>query len=378
MIVDGSVTREMHEVRLSKLATVAVRIPYRSPIGFATGNLTVAEHVLVLASDVDGVVGIGEATPHLMIDGETIKSVVSCVEEAIAPRLQHVDIASSERVQEALSDIAGNPTARAAVEFALSDLIGRRLGISCWRMLGAYDSRLAVTAVLGFGKPEDIADEALEHVEHFGIRSFKVKVGRDVALDVATCRAVRDAVGPDAIVYADANHGFDIFEALDFDARVRELSLAWIEEPCSAERPVDRRRAVQLGALTVVGDESCGTIGAVVREVSAGRCEAVSLKVGRTGIYQAEQIRSYCEAAGVPLIMGSAGESAVGTLGAATYAAGHRSTSRYPAEHSWFLHEADSISIEAPVIVGGELVVPDLPGWGVEIDETKLAKYRVD
>lgn len=364
--------------RIERIETIPFRIPLRSAIVFATGTLSSADHILVRVTDADGAIGQAEAIPRPMIHGETVGGVLAVYEEEIRPRFVGRDLWDLERFRQDLQTLIANETAKAAFELACYDLIGQRLGVSCHRLLGGYAPDLVVSAILGYGAPAQVADEAVAYRETHGMTAFKVKVGTDVARDIATCQQVRAAVGPDAIVYVDANHGYDVFDALRFSRAVAELDLAWIEEPCPADRPFDRARVVREGGLTVLGDESCVTPADVAREVLAGRSQAVSLKVARVGYLGGDAVRGFCDAVGVPVIMGSQGDSGIGTLTSLAYAAAHPGTTRYPAEYSYFLHLADDLLAEPLVIDNGRLQVPMQPGAGIELDEDKLRHYRIE
>jgi L-alanine-DL-glutamate epimerase-like enolase superfamily enzyme len=235
-----------------------------------------------------------------------------------------------------------------------------------------------VSAILGYGEPARVADEAIEYRHAHGITSFKVKGGRNAVLDAAVCRAVRAAVGGDALIYVDANHAYDIFELLRFARAVADLDIAWIEEPTPAERVVERDRAVREGALTVLADESCPSSYDVAREVLSGRAQAVSVKVGRSAYLDSDRSRGFCEALGVPIIMGSQGESALGVLSCVAYAAAHESTARYPTEYSYHLKLDGSLLAEEPVLCDGRLHVPEGDGAGIVLDDERLDYFRLD
>lgn len=363
---------------IEAIECVPFRIPLRRAVEFATGALGAAEHVLVRVRDSDGAVGTAEAIPRPMIHGETMGSVLAAVESEIAPAVVGTDLWASAQRHRRLASLIGNHTAKAAVELALHDLLGQVLGVSCWRLLGAYAPKVRLSAILGHGEPAAVADEALAHSSEHGITAFKLKTGVDVGRDIATCARVREAVGPDAFLWVDANHGYDLLDALAFDRGVRDLGLAWTEEPTPADRPLERARVVGEGALTVLADESCPTPGDVAREVLAGRCGAVSLKVGRSGYLDADRIRGLCESLGVAILAGSQGESSVGTLSCLAYAGAHESTVHHPSELSYFLKLDGSLLAEDLAVVDGHLEVPDRPGAGIVVSDEQLARFRID
>jgi L-alanine-DL-glutamate epimerase-like enolase superfamily enzyme len=99
----------------------------------------------------------------------------------------------------------------------------------------------------------------------------------------------------------------------------------------------------------------------------------VSIKPSRTALHTSSRIRDYCEASGVDVVIGTSGESGVGTFATAAIAAADQWTTRNPAEVLMFLDMADDLVEELPRIAGGRLHLPDAPGFGFTIDADKLA-----
>lgn len=361
---------------IAEIETIPFRIPLKSAVAWGGPTLSSAEHVLIRIRDSEGAVGVAEAIPRISIHGETIGSVLAVYESEFRPRFCGRPVWDRARFWNELDSLIANHTARAAFDLALCDLLCRRLAISCHGWLGGYAPAHAVTSVLGFGSPDEIQTECRALRDEHGIRSFKLKAGHHLENDVDTIARVR-ADQPDALIYADANHGFDQLEALEFGRRVRDLGLAWVEEPVPADQVLGRQRVAESGLLNVFGDESCTTPGEVGREILSGRTHLVSMKIARTGYLGSDQIRGFCETVGAPIVIGSQGDSGIGTLTSLAYGAAHRSTTHYPGEYAWFLRLTDDLVAEPPRIQGGLLEVPAGPGNGVVIDEAKLDHYRI-
>jgi L-Ala-D/L-Glu epimerase len=356
-----------------------VKIPLRKPVIFASGELREAAHILLRVRDSDGAVGQAEVIPRPMIYGDTVRSALAVLEDEVRPLVVGRPAGSPAAVMDALRKLAGNYVIKGALDMALHDLLCRRVGVSCHAMLGGHTDRVAVTAMLGVGTPQAMAAEARELTDRFGIASFKVKVGLHLDQDVAALRAVRAEV-PDALLNVDANHGYSGFEARRFVDQTRSLGIdiAWMEEPTDSELPVERERFRRETHMLTMGDESCPTPGAVAREGLAGRIDLVSMKVARTGYIASDQIRGFCESTGLSPVMGSQGESGLGTWSSLAYGAAHRSTAALPGEYTYYLELADDIVANVPVVVDGYLTVPDGPGTGAVIDDEKLAFYGAD
>ena len=362
---------------IDSIETIPFRLKMREPVEWGGGVLDSAEHVLVRITDSDGAVGVAEAIPRPTIYGETIGSVMSIYDGMFRPRFLGRSIWDRVRYWTELEALVGNHTAKGAFDLALADLNCRRLGISCHRYLGGYRQEHEVTQVLGWGDPGAVAAEAAQLRGEYGIKSFKLKAGHDLVREVQTIRRVRDDQ-PDAFIYVDANHGFDVLQALEFGRRIADLDVAWVEEPVPAERVVGRERLARANVINVFADESVTTPSEVAREVLAGRAHLVSLKAARTGYLASEQIRAFCEMTGVPLVMGNQGDSGVGTYASLAFGAASATTTQYPGEYGWILKLEDDLLAEPVTIEDGRIRVPEGPGNGVEIDGEKLKQYRID
>ena len=365
-------------MKITRVEAVPFSIPTRRPFAFSGGAVRSADHVLVRVHTDEGLVGQAEAVPRAVMSGETQATVVAVVDQWLEPACLGADPVRVEDIHARLRPLAGNHTARAALDIALHDLIGQAYGLPCSVLLGAYTDQVRVSHMVGFGSPEEAADEAADLRARYGVMAFKLKIGLGEIHDLATCAAVRAAVGPDALLDADANHGYRADDALRILPRLAEWNIAWVEEPCPAEDRLGRRRLADRIDLPVAGDESCRSLAEVAAEVSEGRCRMVSVKTARTGYLPSRKIVALCEALGATPMCGSQLEGAIGAAAQAAFAASHEATVRFPAELTGFLAYTDDVIAEPPVITNGAMAVTDRPGLGITVDERKLERYRCD
>jgi L-alanine-DL-glutamate epimerase-like enolase superfamily enzyme len=127
-----------------------------------------------------------------------------------------------------------------------------------------------------------------------------------------------------------------------------------------------------------MGDESCISLAHVDRALEEGAIRAVSVKTARTGFTESRRILDLCLARSVPVVVGSQYEGATGALATVTFAAAFAATAGQPAELANFRDLADDLVVRPPEIRDGRAAVPDAAGLGVEIDEERLQRYRVD
>ena len=360
-----------------RVEAIPVRLRIVNLVEHAGGLSLYAENIIVRVTDSEGAVGTAEATVRPFIYGETVASVMGLYGGPIQELLIGRPIWHRERIRHELdAAFVHNHCAKAALDMAMADLACRHLGTSCHDLFGGWTDRQEVSQLIGIGSPEVNADLCARLRAEHGIKSFKVKMGQGVEKDVAVLERLRREQ-PDALIYIDANHAYDLPESMRLLRAVRDLDIAWVEEPVSADEPLARSRVAAAG-FEILGDESCTTPGEVAREVLAGRSHLVSLKLARTGYILSDRIRGFCESVGASLIVGSQGETGIGTLANLAYTTAHASTSKHPGELAFFLNLEDDLLTEPLKIVDGHLALRDGVGNCVEVDEDKLRHYRID
>lgn len=362
---------------IASIETTYVRVPLALPMRSAAVDLSTADHVIVRVRDTDGATGTAEAIPRPMMYGETVGTILAIIRDEMAPRVVGHPVEHLSRLRDQLDVLVGNPSAKAALELACLDLQCRRLSVPLHQFLGGVTDQVQVTAVLSDGRPGDVVDEAIRFRERYGITSFKFKIGRGVKDDLATTGQLRESLGADVEIYPDANRAYDARSALSYATAAEAYELRWLEEPTPASDILDRRRLVERSPIPVLADDSVWSPEAVVREVLAERTTAVSLKIARSGHRDAERIRGFCESVGAPIVIGSQGDTGLGTAFSLAFAASRASTCRYPAELGYVLRMEGDLLMTSLPIRDGVMHVPKGPGTGVELDEDAISRWEV-
>jgi L-alanine-DL-glutamate epimerase-like enolase superfamily enzyme len=364
-------------VRITALEAIPFVVPYRRAPEFASGRVTDADNVLVRVHTDAGLVGQAEAQPRPYTYGETQASIVQAVSGALNEALAGVDPLRLELVADRCAGVARNYVARGAVDLAVWDLVGQILGLPCHTLLGGFADDVAAAHMVSFADPAGMADEAVEVHERLGVRTFKVKVGREPELDVAAVRAIRDAL-PDADLYVDANRGWSYDDAVRAGDALAELGVRAIEEPISIDDRAGRRRLADRWVVPLGGDESCISLAHVDRALEEGAVRVVSVKTARTGFTESRRILDLCLGRNAEVVVGSQYEGAIGVMATIAFAAAFAATAGRPAEITNFLDLDDDLVVTPPEIRDGRAAVPAAPGLGFEVDDDRLQRYRVD
>lgn len=362
---------------IAKVEAIPFCLPFDSDLHlkFAYRTSSGADHVLVRISTDEGLTGIAEAPARPEIYGETQGSIVAIIDKYLGPYIKGKNPFQLEDIHSHLDRIPHNYCAKAAIDIAIHDIIGKSLNVPVYHLLGGKSrDSIPLSWMVGLNSTKKMVEEC-QRFWALGIKGFKIKAGLDFADDLEKFRAIRQALGKDALLYIDANQGYkSVKKAVRFIRKLEEEGLAYVEEPFPVENKKGRLEASRSISVPMMGDESCFTPIDVAREIDLGAIGIVLVKIARTGFYKTKKIVYLCQQAGVPCIVGSQGDSSIGAAASAHAAVAFRNI-QFPAEISYHLRMKGELLKKPLTIHKGELVVPEGPGLGVEIDEAALSKF---
>lgn len=365
-------------MKIRSIEAIPFMIPYHHPIVAASGTLHNAEHVLVRVHTDGGLVGIAEAVSRSFIYGESQASIVEAIRLWLEPALIGLDPFAVEDANARMSSVVANNTARGAIDVALHDLRGKATAQPSWRLLGGTGLPLRMTRTVVMGEPERAAEEALRAAGESGITSFKIKVGGNVRADVARVAAVRKALGDQAHIFVDANHGWTAEQAIQALTAMIAYDVDLAEEPSPADDRIGRQRVAQQVAIPIVADESAPTVADATRELVSGSARALSIKIARTGFTESARLVTLAGALGARTVIGGQADSMIGAAASLAFGSAHPATAKEPAELDYHSVLTDQLVREPLIVRDGVLVPSQRPGIAVEIDEDKLRHYRID
>jgi L-alanine-DL-glutamate epimerase-like enolase superfamily enzyme len=286
-----------------ELTARTVSLALAEEFGIARGSRTQTEVVQVELSH-DGLVGRGEAAP-VYYRGET---VATACEFLASVRLTDDPFALEENLS-TLGDAAG----RAALDAALYDWVGRRLGVPVWRLLGLSRAAPVTSYTLGI----DTLDGTRERARRAAaFRALKVKVGG--AEDLARLEAVRAET--DAPLRVDANEGWTLSQARELVPALAELGVELIELPFHADDLESFRALRELSPRPpVIVDEGCQDLGDVAGV--AAYADGINVKLAKSGgLREALRMVHAARALGLRVMIGCMVESQLGVAPAAQIA----------------------------------------------------------
>jgi muconate cycloisomerase len=223
---------------------------------------------------------------------------------AAAPSLLHAALDRAD---------AASPLAKAAVDIACYDLLGKHAGVSVTQLLGApVRDQIPLAWVLGYMPIDQLLEETAEALTG-GYRTVKLKVGQDPEHDIEAVRAVR-ATWPSLRLRIDANQGYDYETALKVCARLDDVGLEMLEQPIPAGSVSELARLRAAVPIPIEVDESLQTLADAHALIAAAACDVFNLKILKPGgLLGASEIVAAAEQAGIPVMIGSMPELGVAT-----------------------------------------------------------------
>lgn len=364
-------------MKITKIEAIPFYIPFEPELTlkFAYRISTGAEHVLVRIRTDEGITGFAEAPARPQIYGETQQSIVAAIENHLAPSLIGLDPLDLEKIHANMDHLVHNLTAKSSIDIALHDILGKVLNIPLFKFLGGWSSKsIPLSWMVGIRTKEEMVREC-ERFLAIGIKAFKLKIGLNPKEDVETFKAIRKTVGDDVILYVDGNQAYSPKVAINVIRELEDYGLAWVEEPCPVWNQKGRLELARSISVPILGDESCFTPQDVLRELELGAVGMVLIKVARTGIYKTRKIVHMCQEVGISCLVGSQGDSSIGAAASIQVASSFKNI-LHPAECSYHLRMRGDL-LKAPLLPSqGALEIPTGPGLGIEIDESKIEKFR--
>lgn len=369
-------------MKIERVEVFGVAVPLVGEYKNAYRSKSIQKSAVVRITASGGVVGLGNIDPSPGYSKETIEQSLEVLERRLAPAVIGLDPTNIHRVLEKIDPaVEGYLDAKAAIEMACVDLAARLCGIPVHAYLGgAVKDTLLFNAWIGILPPDEAARETLEWKKR-GFRSCKIKVGGGIEADRDRVKAVREAVGPDFRIRIDANAGYDADTSIRLAKMVAPFGLQLFEQPVPADDIAGmarvRREANAVG-VPVMADESVLDHASLIRIIKLEAADIVKVKVMKQGGFlNTRRMIATAEAAGIRCVVGHGFGLGINTMAEIMLAATSKNVID-GLECVGPLKTSDDIVTRKLDISSGSLPLPGGPGLGVELDETKLARYRFE
>jgi len=369
-------------MRITAVEAIAIDIPLSRNFGGSTYNVLKRSTVITRLRTSDGLVSEvynGDNRAHGI-------QIAHLIENDLFNIINDLSIYDRERAWArmfALTHTASDKKllleAIACVDCAIWDLTGKALGKSVCELIGGYNTELPIISIGGYYMPgktdADIARE-IESYRNAGMAGCKFKVGGlSPEEDAARVAVARKAAGDDFILCVDANRGWIAEDAIRFARLVEKHNIRWFEEPCHwYDDAAQMARVRQNIAMPVTAGQSEITSHAIRRLIDAGAVDLVNYDVSEGGgVTDWLRAAGLCATAGVAMAHHEEAQIASHLLAAVshgTYAECFADPERDPVwQQMW---------VNRPAVKNGIMPVAAGPGFGIELDEKMISRFRTN
>jgi mandelate racemase len=357
------------ELTVAALRARPVSVPLDPPVQTASGRIGSAPLVLIDLLTDDGVTGRSYVFCYTPIALGAVATLLGQMEElikgmAVAPAAMDARLQAVFRL---LGPQGLTGMAMAGIDMAAWDALARAAGLPLVRLLGGEARPVPAYGSLRTMDPAGAAKEAGE-LAGLGFTAYKVKVGlSDVEADAAAVRAIRTEVGDQVPVAVDYNQSLSIPEAIRRTRALEDEGLLWIEEPTRADDFEGHARIARETATPIQMGENWWGPHDMARSIAAGASDfgmPDAMKIG--GVTGWLWAAGLAQAAGLPLSSHIFPEFSAHLLAVT------------PTRH-WleYLDVASAVLQEPVKVKDGHVLVPDVPGVGLEWDEDAVRRFAV-
>ena len=369
--------------QITSVEAILVDLPTIRAHQLAMATMQQQTLVIIRLRSSDGIEGIGEATTigGLSYGEESPEGIKLTIDTYLAPAIIGHDAINTNDAMLKLNKVArGNRFAKCAIETALLDAQGKRLGVPVSTLLGgAVRKTLPVLWTLASGDTQRDIEEAEMLLAERRHNTFKLKIGRrSVRDDVAHVSRIKAALGERAKVTVDVNQAWnEVDAALGIEA-LEAAGVDLIEQPTPREQRGALARLASRFIVPIMADEAVTGPEDALELVRGACADVFALKIAKSGgIYGMMRTAAIADAAGVSLYGGTMLEGSIGSIASAHGFAALPQLA-WGTELFGPLLLKDDIVAARPQYRGFDLHMPEGPGLGLHIDEEKLAFYRRD
>lgn len=365
---------EIRKMKIKKIEIYTFDIPLIEPFRIAIGTMYAANDVLVKIITDSGLYGLGEACPFPPITGETQESNIAAA-KAIRDILLDKDPLIIESLIDSIGNIVhSNPSAVAAFDMALYDLLGRAASLPLYQLLGGYRSSFETDMTTGLNTPEKMVASVKESLAQ-GYRQVKIKVGEDPDLDVKRVAAVREAIGPNIKLRLDANQGWSVTQAISALKRMEPYQIEFCEQPVKDSDIYGLRQVRAQSPVPIMADESLFGPADAIKLIKEEACDYFNIKLMKAGgLLNSLKIAHVAAAANIKCMVGCMLETRLGLTAAAHLVASQKNIVFADLDGN-SEHKIDPI-IGGIKVDRGTIYLPDKPGLGCEVDGDFLKKMK--
>ncbi|HWO95979.1 MAG TPA: dipeptide epimerase [Bacillus sp. (in: firmicutes)] len=303
-------------MKIAKAELFTLDLPFKVPFAVSYQTYYSMPTIIVKLTTEDGTVGYGEATPDQHVTGETLESTTAVLQHTLLPSVLGFSPFDIESIHMHMNEqVKFVPAAKAAIDIACYDLMGKLSGQPVYNLLGGqYRKEIDIPYVISIGNADDTAAEARKAL-HEGFHSLKLKTGPDLKQSIESIRAVKEAAGSHIPLRVDANQGWGtVSNTFHVLRQIEGIDIDWIEQPVYADDMDALAEVKSRSSFSIMADEAIKDSKDLRLAIQKKAADYINIKLMKCGgIYPAVKLAAQAEMEGLICQIGSMVESSVGS-----------------------------------------------------------------
>ena len=353
-------------MKITKIEYWVEKFKLKEPYSIAYNSYTEAENVFLRVETNKGITGFGCAGPDYDVTNENAETLLLACKEIIEPCVVGMDpIRISFILHKFDKTLAIHPSAKAMLDMALYDILGKYSNLPVYRLLGGYRKSIKTSITIGIMPLEETMTKARNYIND-GFHILKLKGGINVDEDIERVLRLREAVGDKITIRIDANQGYTLEETAKFIRSTKNAALQLLEQPIPRGFPAILGKITDESIIPIMADESLLNIRDIFRLTRRGLVDMVNVKLMKVGgINEALQIGAVARAGNLDIMVGCMDESALSIAAGLHYSLSQPNT-QY-ADLDGHLDLIDDPAAGAVILKNGTLYPNNEPGLGISL-----------
>jgi len=353
-------------MKITHIDIVKLSIPME-PFVIATETCVEAKNTYIRIHTNSEIIGVGECSAFPMLVGETQETCFSVAKDLAKIIKGKNPLQIEDRMRDMHTYIAFNSTIKSAFDMALYDISAKHANQPLYAFLGGTKKDIQTDLTIGISTPEKMAATAIQFKSN-GVKTIKVKLGKNGVEDVERIKLIREAIGNDITLRIDANQGWNFDTAVYTLNSIEKYNIQFCEQPLHHHYDnllPELRNQVK---IPIMADESVFNHFDAERLIAAQACDYINIKLAKSGgILEAIKIADTASKHNMPCMLGGMVESRLALTAKVHLAMSHNNIKFYDLDTCLLGHLVD------PVIDGARynnyfLELNNLPGIGADID----------
>jgi L-alanine-DL-glutamate epimerase-like enolase superfamily enzyme len=352
---------------IEKIQIYKYSIPMH-PFTIATGTMDFAQNILIKIYTSENIIGIGECSAFPVIVGETQNTCYEMAKEFAILWKGKDALNIEERLNELHLFTAGNSTIKSAFDMALYDIAAQHANQPLYEFLGGIKKEMLTDITVGINTPVIMAEQAKAFVEN-GATILKIKLGKDVATDIARIKTIREVIGNGIKIRIDANQGWSVNDATNALIQLGQYNIEFCEQPMRTYNDEYLPELIKASPIKIMADESVYNHHDALRLIKNKACDYINIKLAKSGgIHEALKIIEVATKNNIPCMMGGMLESRVALSAFAHFAAANPQIIFYDMDTCMLGHKVDPV-IGGVTYNGYTVQLPSGTGIGASVEE---------